>query len=162
MNRRKLEQFLYIKIQINMNILIENGLILTMTAAKDSANIIFKGSIVIEGNNIKMVTDDHSKIEDFKHAHKTDITVIDASGKIVMPGLINAHTHVAMALLRSISDDVPLMEWLNQHIWPIEGKMTSSDILIGAKLGILEMMLGGTTTFVDMYPYEEEIGRAHV
>lgn len=160
MNRRKLEQFLYIKIQINMNILIENGLILTMTAAKDSANIIFKGSIVIEGNNIKMVTDDHSKIEDFKHAHKTDITVIDASGKIVMPGLINAHTHVAMALLRSISDDVPLMEWLNQHIWPIEGKMTSSDILIGAKLGILEMMLGGTTTFVDMYPYEEAVAEA--
>lgn len=160
MNRRKLEQFLYIKIQINMNILIENGLILTMTAAKDSANIIFKGSIVIEGNNIKMVTDDHSKIEDFKHAHKTDITVIDASGKIVMPGLINAHTHVAMALLRSISDDVPLMEWLNQHIWPIEGKMTSSDILIGAKLGILEMMLGGTTTFVDMYPYEEVVAEA--
>lgn len=143
-----------------MNILIENGLILTMTAAKDSANIIFKGSIVIEGNNIKMVTDDHSKIEDFKHAHKTDITVIDASGKIVMPGLINAHTHVAMALLRSISDDVPLMEWLNQHIWPIEGKMTSSDILIGAKLGILEMMLGGTTTFVDMYPYEEVVAEA--
>src|SRR5574344_2589096 len=107
-----------------MNILIKNGLILTMTAGVNDADIIFKGSVGIEGNNIIMVTDDHSKIEDFKNVHKKEITVIDATGKIVMPGLINAHTHVAMALLRSISDDVPLMEWLNQHIWPIEGKMT--------------------------------------
>lgn len=143
-----------------MNILIENGLILTMTAGVNDADIIFKGSVGIEGNNIIMITDDHSKIEDFKSANKKEITVIDASGKIVMPGLINAHTHVAMALLRSISDDVPLMEWLNQHIWPIEGKMTYADICAGAKLGMLEMMLGGTTTFVDMYPYEEAVAEA--
>lgn len=143
-----------------MNILIKNGLILTMTAGVNDADIIFKGSVGIEGNNIIMVTDDHSKIEDFKNVHKKEITVIDATGKIVMPGLINAHTHVAMALLRSISDDVPLMEWLNQHIWPIEGKMTYADICTGAKLGMLEMMLGGTTTFVDMYPYEEAVAEA--
>lgn len=143
-----------------MNILIENGLILTMTAVEDSADIIFKGSIGIEGNSISMITDDHSKIEDFKNAHKKEITVIDANGKIVMPGLINAHTHVAMALLRSISDDVPLMDWLNNHIWPIEAKMGYNEILTGAKLGILEMMLGGTTTFVDMYPYEEAVAEA--
>ena len=77
-----------------------------------------------------------------------------------MPGLINTHTHVAMALLRGISDDVPLMEWLEQHIWPIEGKMGYQEVFDGARLGILEMLMGGTTTFVDMYPYEEAVAEA--
>ena len=77
-----------------------------------------------------------------------------------MPGLINTHTHVAMALLRGISDDVPLMEWLEQHIWPIEGKMGYQEVYNGARLGILEMLMGGTTTFVDMYPYEEAVAEA--
>ena len=85
---------------------------------------------------------------------------MDASDMIVMPGLINTHTHVAMALLRGISDDVPLMEWLEQHIWPIEAKMGYQEVYDGARLGILEMLMGGTTTFVDMYPYEEAVAEA--
>ena len=102
----------------------------------------------------------HTKADEFACAHKGDLTEIEAAGRIVMPGLINTHTHVAMALLRGVSDDVPLMEWLEQHIWPIEAKMGYQEVLDGARLGILEMLMGGTTTFVDMYPYEEAVAEA--
>ena len=142
-----------------MNILIENGIILPMTSSTEE-NSYFKGAVGIEGERISFVSDDTRTVQDFLNRHGQDVTRIDATGKIVMPGLINTHTHVAMALLRGISDDVPLMEWLEQHIWPIEGKMAYQEVYDGARLGILEMLLGGTTTFVDMYPYEEAVAEA--
>ena len=141
-----------------MNILIENGIILPMTSSNEE-NSYFKGSVGIEGERISLVSADPQQAQDFLASHK-DCTRIDATGKIVMPGMINTHTHVAMALLRGISDDVPLMEWLEQHIWPIEGKMAYQEVFDGARLGILEMLMGGTTTFVDMYPYEEAVADA--
>lgn len=141
-----------------MDILISNGIIVPMnTPAGNKA--YFKGYVGIEGERIAFVSEDESPAKDFAVKHP-DLKQIDATGKIVMPGLINTHTHVAMALLRGISDDVPLMEWLEQHIWPIEGKMGYQEVLDGAKLGILEMLMGGTTTFVDMYPYEEAVAEA--
>ena len=141
-----------------MNILIKNGIILPMNAP-ESGNLYFQGNVGIEGERIAFVSSDEKIASDFKASHP-DVKQIDATGKIVMPGLINTHTHVAMALLRGISDDVPLMEWLEQHIWPIEGKMGYQEIYDGARLGILEMLMGGTTTFVDMYPYEEAVAQA--
>lgn len=142
-----------------MNILIENGIILPMTIS-DTDKPYFNGFIGIEGERITFVGADSGQATDFIARHKNDCTRIDAQGKVVMPGLINTHTHVAMALLRGISDDVPLMEWLEQHIWPVEGKMGYKEIFDGARLGILEMLMGGTTTFVDMYPYEEAVAQA--
>ena len=104
-----------------MDILINNGIILPMTASEGDIQY-YKGYIGIEGERISFVSSDKKDALEFAAKHP-DAKQIDASGKIVMPGLINTHTHVAMALLRGISDDVPLMEWLEQHIWPIEGKM---------------------------------------
>ena len=141
-----------------MNILISNGIILPMNAPEDQ-NLFFKGHIGIEDERIVFVSKDNTQASEFLAKH-AECRHIDATGKIVMPGLINTHTHVAMALLRGISDDVPLMEWLEQHIWPIEGKMGYQEVYDGARLGILEMLMGGTTTFVDMYPYEEAVAEA--
>ena len=142
-----------------MNTLIENGIILPMNAPTQE-NAFFKGNVGIENDKIVFVSPDSRDRNLFLEKHKDDCTRIDATGKVVMPGLINTHTHVAMALLRGISDDVPLMEWLEQHIWPIEGKMAYDEVHTGARLGILEMLMGGTTTFVDMYPYEEAVAQA--
>ena len=141
-----------------MDILIEKGIILPMTSSTEE-NAYFKGSVGIEGERIAFVSAEPGKAQEFLASHK-ECTRIDATGKVVMPGMINTHTHVAMALLRGISDDVPLMEWLEQHIWPIEGKMGYQEVFDGARLGILEMLMGGTTTFVDMYPYEEAVAEA--
>lgn len=141
-----------------MDILISNGIILPMTASNGN-NLYFKGYVGIEGERIAFVSAYEELSKNFAKTHP-DVKRIDASGMIVMPGLINTHTHVAMALLRGISDDVPLMEWLEQHIWPVEGKMGYKEVYDGARLGILEMLMGGTTTFVDMYPYEEAVAEA--
>ena len=132
----------------------------TVPNAKDGEVLYFKGYVGIEDERIAFVSSDSRTAEDFMTVHKDDCKRIDATGKVVMPGFINTHTHVAMALLRGISDDVPLMEWLQEHIWPIEGKMGYKEIFDGARLGIMEMLLGGTTTFVDMYPYEEAVAEA--
>lgn len=80
-----------------------------------------------------------------------DAEVIDATGMAVIPGLVNGHTHAAMTLFRGFADDMKLMPWLEQKIWPNEAKMTREDVYWGAKLACLEMIKSGTTTFLDMY-----------
>ena len=77
--------------------------------------------------------------------------ILDGSRKAVIPGFVNAHTHAAMTLFRGFGDDMPLMPWLEQKIWPNEAKMTREDVYWGAKLACLEMIKSGTTTFFDMY-----------
>jgi len=86
--------------------------------------------------------------------------VLDASDGLVMPGLVNAHTHVAMTLLRGYADDKPLDRWLREDIWPVEANLTPEDVRAGAELGILEMIRSGTTTFSDMYFHVPEIAAA--
>lgn len=76
---------------------------------------------------------------------------MDGTGKAVIPGFVNAHTHAAMTLFRGFGDDMPLMPWLEQKIWPNEAKLTREDVYWGAKLACLEMIKTGTTTFFDMY-----------
>jgi 5-methylthioadenosine/S-adenosylhomocysteine deaminase len=76
---------------------------------------------------------------------------LDATGDLVMPGLVNAHTHVAMTLLRGHADDKPLDAWLREEIWPVEAALEPADITAGAELGVLELIRSGTTTFADMY-----------
>lgn len=79
---------------------------------------------------------------------------------VALPGFINLHNHVSMSLMRSYADDMPLMPWLNDKIWPFEAKLNGEDIYLGAKLGIAEMLLGGTTTFVDMYWHSDRVADA--
>ncbi|MFC4986993.1 amidohydrolase [Saliphagus infecundisoli] len=76
---------------------------------------------------------------------------LDASGGLVIPGLVNGHCHVAMSLLRGYADDKPLDAWLREDIWPAEGALTAEDVRAGAELGLLEMIEAGTTAFADMY-----------
>lgn len=84
----------------------------------------------------------------------------DASGLAIVPSFHNTHTHAAMTLLRGFADDMPLFTWLNEHIWPMEAKLTSQDIYDGSRLAILEMIMSGTTFFADMYWDVEQTIRA--
>jgi 5-methylthioadenosine/S-adenosylhomocysteine deaminase len=86
--------------------------------------------------------------------------ILDCRGQAVLPGLVNAHTHVAMTLMRSYADDMPLKPWLEERIWPIERHLTAEDVYWGTLLGALEMIRGGVTTFQDMYWHAPEATRA--
>jgi len=85
---------------------------------------------------------------------------LDASDGLVIPGLVNAHTHVAMTLLRGLADDKPLDAWLQEDVWPVEAELTAEDIRAGAELGLVEMIRSGTTALSDMYFEVEEIAEA--
>jgi len=86
--------------------------------------------------------------------------VIDGQGKVVIPGLINAHTHAAMVLLRGFADGLPLRRWLEEKIWPAERRLTTEDVYWASLLAIIEMIKSGTTTFADMYFFEDEVAQA--
>lgn len=86
--------------------------------------------------------------------------VIDGAGVVCMPGLVNTHTHAAMSLLRSYADDLPLMEWLQEKIWPLEAKLTTDHVYNGTKLAALEMIKSGTTCFADQYFFMSDVGKA--
>lgn len=98
--------------------------------------------IYIENRTIDRISTDLSMPADI---------VIDGRHKAVIPGLVNAHTHAAMTLFRGFGDDMPLMPWLQEKIWPNEAKLTREDVYWGAKLACLEMIKSGTTAFLDMY-----------
>ncbi|MFB6119805.1 MAG: amidohydrolase [Halobacteriaceae archaeon] len=85
---------------------------------------------------------------------------LDATNGLVIPGLINGHTHVAMTLLRGYADDKPLDAWLREDIWPVEAELEPADVAAGAELGVLEMIKSGTTAFADMYFHVPEIAAA--
>lgn len=127
-----------------MKVLIKNGYIVSM------ATEIHKGDILIEDDRISRIGMIECDVD----------KVIDATNKIVMPGLINAHTHVGMSLFRGYSDESELMEWLSKKIWPVENNMTKSDVYHASLLSGIEMIKSGTTTFNDHYFYEEETARA--
>src|SRR5919202_670848 len=86
--------------------------------------------------------------------------VIDAQGMALVPGLVNAHTHAAMTLFRGFADDLPLMEWLEDHIWPVEKRMSEEDVYLGTRLACVEMIRTGTTCFWDMCWHAEASARA--
>lgn len=86
--------------------------------------------------------------------------VIDGSGHLAVPGFVNAHTHVAMTLFRSYADDLVLMDWLQNHIWPMENNLDGEAVYWGSLLGIAEMIRTGTTCFADMYFFMDDTARA--
>ncbi len=133
----------------NMSILIKNGTIIPMDS---SLPRMINGDIAIEGRKIIAVGIIPS---DFKPDR-----IIDASDSIVLPGLINAHTHLSMVLLRNYADDLDLHTWLNDRIWPIEAKITKQHVYISSLLGIAELIRSGVTAFADMYFFPNETCRA--
>lgn len=115
---------------------------------------VFTGSVGIVGNRIALVTAVAAAVAAFRTAHP-DVRTIDGRGKLLMPGLIDTHCHAAMTLQRNRADDIALMRWLNDYIWPFEAKQTSDEVMLGAELGMAELLLGGVTSFVDMYYHED-------
>ncbi|WP_318567840.1 amidohydrolase [Salinigranum marinum] len=83
--------------------------------------------------------------------------ILDATGSVVIPGLVNAHTHAAMTLLRGYADDKPLDAWLREDIWPAEAALEPADVRVGTDLALLEMIRSGTTAFGDMYFHVDEV-----
>ena len=106
---------------------------------------------------------DHGRIASVGAAAEIDAAytareVVDATGKVVIPGLINGHTHVPMTLFRGIADDLDLQEWLTKYIFPAEAKNVTEDFVrVGTRLGLAEMIRSGTTTYCDMYYFEDAI-----
>ncbi len=150
-----------------MKTLITECVVLPMTKRGDDSKY-FTGSVAWEGNRIAIVAregveEDERRIEEFRAAARAEggegLREIDGRGKLVIPGLVNTHTHVAMTLMRNLADDIPLMEWLNERVWPFESRLGAEEIALGARLGMAEMLLGGTTTLVDMYWHEAAIAR---
>ncbi len=86
--------------------------------------------------------------------------VIDGAGLALVPGLVNAHTHAGMTLFRGYADDLPLMEWLQENIWPVEKRMSDDDVYWGTRLACVEMIRSGTTSFWDMYWHAQAAARA--
>jgi 5-methylthioadenosine/S-adenosylhomocysteine deaminase len=131
-----------------MDILIKNGIVITMDKER---RILKDFSISITDGIIEEIKPEIKGEADF---------VIDASRKIVMPGFVNTHTHLAMSLFRGVADDLPLMRWLQEEIWPMEKKLEANHVYAGALLGCLEMIKTGTTCFNDMYFYMDEVARS--
>lgn len=127
-----------------MDLIIDGGTVVTM----GGKGIIRNGAVVVENGCIV----DVGKSVELKRKH-SGYEKINAEGKVVIPGLINTHQHAAMSLLRGYADDVPLQEWLERWIWPLEKQMTGHDIYVGALLTAVESILGGTTTINTMYHY---------
>jgi 5-methylthioadenosine/S-adenosylhomocysteine deaminase len=139
-----------------LDILIAGGTLLTMSPPGE---IIENPCIGIRNGKIEFISKESIPADPRSDARE----IIDASGCIVMPGLINVHTHLAMTCFRGLADDIPLMSWLNDHIFPAEAKFINRrTVHAGAMLGIAEMLLSGTTTFCDGYFFEGEVGRAAI
>ncbi|HMA18955.1 MAG TPA: amidohydrolase family protein [Thermoanaerobaculia bacterium] len=136
-----------------VDLLVLGGTVLTVDAAD---NVIEDGAVAVSGGAITAVGP-RRRIESRFRARRT----LDARGRLVLPGFVNAHTHAPMTLLRGAKDDVDLMTWLEKYMFPVERRFVSPEFVRwGALLACWEMIVSGTTTFADGYFYEEEVARA--
>lgn len=132
------------------DVLILGGTIVTMD---EQRRVLRDGGIaIVQGRILAVGT--RNEIQKSYTANQT----IDATNKIIIPGLINGHTHIPMTLFRGLADDLDLQEWLTKYIFPAEAKNVTEDFVrVGTRLGLLEMIRGGTTTYCDMYYFEDAI-----
>lgn len=134
--------------------LITNGIIITVNADFD---IICNGAVGIAGGRIAYV----GSAAEVPGGTASARHIIDADGGLIMPGLVNTHTHLPMSLFRGLADDIPLDQWLNNHIFPAEQKhLRPETVKWGALLSCAEMLLSGTTTCCDGYFYEDAVAEA--
>ncbi|NPV53246.1 MAG: amidohydrolase [Firmicutes bacterium] len=133
----------------------------TIVTMDDEGSIIHNGDIEVSDGRIiyvgphierEVISDDPSS--------NPAVRVVDAAGKIAMPGFVNAHCHAAMTLFRGYADDLPLKQWLEEKIWPVEARLSAEDVYWGTMLSCLEMLRSGTTTFADMYFFMNEVAKA--
>jgi 5-methylthioadenosine/S-adenosylhomocysteine deaminase len=133
-------------------LVIRNGIVVTMDGA---SHVLSPGSVAIDGADIVAVDRSGVISQQFRSAE-----TIEAWGSVIMPGLINTHTHAPMVMYRGLADDLALMEWLQKYIFPAEAKTVSPEFVrAGTRLAALEMIQSGTTTYADMYYFEEEIAK---
>ena len=136
-----------------VSLIITGGVIVTMD---DDRRVLTTGAIAIAGDGIVAIGSPDRVQKDYISAD-----TIEASGQIVLPGLINTHTHAPMVMYRGLADDLALMDWLEQYILPAEAKtVTPEFVRVGTKLALLEMIRSGTTTYADMYYFEDVIAEA--
>jgi 5-methylthioadenosine/S-adenosylhomocysteine deaminase len=137
----------------SVSLIVIGGTVITQDAAH---RVVAPGAVAIAGTDIVDV-DAPAAIA----ARYTAAETIDARFEIVLPGLVNTHTHAPMVMYRGLADDLALMDWLQQYIFPAEAQTVSPELVrVGTRLAAVEMIESGTTTFADMYYFEEEIARA--
>ena len=135
-----------------VTLIVTNAIVVTMDGG---GRVLSPGAVAIEGRDIVAVDTPSAIAAGYKAKDR-----IDARGAVVMPGLINTHTHAPMVLYRGLADDLALMDWLQKYIFPAEAKTVHpAFVRAGTRLAALEMIRSGTTTYADMYYFEEEIGR---
>jgi 5-methylthioadenosine/S-adenosylhomocysteine deaminase len=133
-------------------LIVVGGTVLTQNAAH---TILSPGAVVIDGTDIVDLGTPEAMAARYRAAQ-----TIEVRDQVVLPGLINTHTHAPMVMYRGLADDLALMDWLQKYIFPAEAKTVSPDLVrVGTRLAALEMIESGTTTFADMYYFEEEIAR---
>jgi len=136
-----------------VDLVVRHATIVTVDAQR---RVIADGAVAIAGGRILAVGPAAEVLARYQGRE-----VLDAGGGIVLPGLINAHTHAAMVLFRGIADDLKLMDWLQKYIFPAEARnVTAEFVKAGTRLAALEMIRSGTTTFVDMYYFEDQAAEA--
>ncbi len=136
-----------------VSLVVTGGDVVTMDGAR---RILSPGAVAVDGTEIVAVDSPDAVAKRFAGAE-----TIDAAGHVVLPGLVNTHTHAPMVMYRGLADDLALMDWLQKYIFPAEAKTVSPDMVrIGTRLAALEMIQSGTTTFADMYYFEDEVARA--
>ena len=134
----------------SVDLIISGGTIVTMDANK---RVIENGGVAVKNGEIIAVGTSAEITQNFSAKQ-----IINARGKTIIPGLINTHTHVPMSLFRGIADDLDLQEWLTKYIFPAEAKNVNEDFVrVGTRLGLAEMIRGGTTTYCDMYYFEDAV-----
>ena len=139
--------------KMEADLLISGDFVLTFNEGKE---ILEKGAVAVTGDGIVAVGETSRLAEEIEAKEE-----LDASGCLVMPGLINLHTHAAMSCFRGLADDLPLQEWLHEHIFPAEATYVSEENVYWATLlAVVEMIKSGTTTFCDGYFYEDGAARA--
>ena len=136
-----------------VSMVITGGIVVTVDGAR---HIFNPGAVAIDGTDIVAVGPAAEIAAGFRGAEQ-----INAAGSVVIPGLINTHTHAPMVMYRGLADDLPLQDWLTKYIFPAEAKTVSREMVrVGTRLAAIEMIQSGTTTYTDMYYFEEEIARA--
>ena len=138
---------------MDIDLLLKNGYIITMDSER---RILANGSVAINGTEIVDIGDSNELDDNY-----TAKEVIDCTGKVIMPGLVNLHTHAPMTLFRGYANDLPLEKWLQRYMFPLEKQFVDEEFCYyGTLLACIEMIESGTTCFADMYYYEDEIARA--
>ncbi len=138
----------------SVSLVINGAWVVTMDAAD---RIFAPGAVAVRGAHLVAV----GPQEDIARSFAAD-RVLDYPQGLILPGLINAHTHAAMSLFRGLADDLPLEDWLNSHIFPAERHLDYDFVYWGTRLAVAEMLLSGTTTFCDMYLFTDAVAQAAV